>query len=233
MNISIFDLYQSPAAPPHRHPGPYIYHSLSQSPLLSPDSCFFPEPLSPLQSTAISVHPSRLPTRNRQESLNWDLDARIEALREGIGSRRKAVGHRGSNAVRTSHSYAENQNYWKELRKRMGKKPDYQHRRQVSGTLKPEMAASLPQAASFYRTKLNRIDFSRKVHREEALRALGFSMRSRGKAAKLRERLDRQEGKVQPLREEGKRLNASVSLPKPARFNPSPFLLPKSFLCPN
>lgn len=224
MNISIFDLYQSPSAAPHWHAGPYVYHSLSQSPLPSPDSCFLSEPLTPLKSTAVSLHPC-LPTRKRQESLDWDFDAMIEALREGIGSRRKVVkGHRGSNALKMSHSFAENQIYWNELRKKMSKRPDYQHRRHLSGTSKPPLPALRPPQFSLSQTKLSRIDFSRKAHREEALRALGFSMRSRGKAAKLREILDRQESKARarvspvPLEGGGRRLNASHTLPKPARF---------------
>ena len=237
MNISIFDLYQEPKVRIHSHSGPYVY----QSPILSPEPCFDPEPLSPVKPTAVSLHPSRLPTRSRLESQDWNLDEMVEVLMEGARRGPKLTRkQRGSNVPQVSHSYAENQNYWKGLRKRIGEKPNYMHRRYLSGDSKLPLPVSLYQHSlnsSACIAKLSRLQFDRKVHKEEALRALGFSMRSRRKAVKLRESLERQEEKIRSrvspvlsLMESGKhrerRLNASRSLPKPARFNPSPFPKP-------
>jgi hypothetical protein len=166
----------------------------------------------------------------------------VQVMLEGVRSGPKPIARqRGSNVLQVSHSYAENQNYWKGLRKRIGEKPNYKHRRYLSGDFKPPLPVSLHQHSlnsSLCLTKLSRLRFDRKVHKEEALRALGFSMRSRRKAVKLRESLERQEQKIRsrvspaltPVesgKRREKRLNASLTLPKPARFNPSPFLLPK------
>lgn len=237
MNISIFDLYQEPKDRIHSHIGPYVY----QSPLLSPEPCFDPEPLSPVKATAVSLHPSRLPTRSRRESQDWNLDEMVEVLIEGAKRGPKLRKQRASNVLQISHSYAENQTYWKGLRKRIGEKPNYKHRRYLSGDMKPPLPVSRPQYSlnsSLCVTKLSRLQFDRKVHKEEALRALGFSMRSRRKAVKLRESLERQEEKIKsrvspvltPMdsgKHRERRLNASLTLPKPARFNPSTFLFAK------
>lgn len=231
MNFSIFDLYQPPTTSTSAHIGPYVYRSRARSP---------PPPSSPpasiLTMSPVRPRPSlipRKPTLNlslmRDRGTDWDLKALVETLKDQERSKRD-YGHRGSNVMALSHSYVENQRYWKSLRKKMKRRPDYQHRSRPVSLTKPPLSKTSSDShlinSSFYLNKLKRTHFHTRNHKEEALRALGFSMRSWTRAENLRGKLLRQEGKIKslaspnltPLASKRHEVSSQTLIPRPARF---------------